>query len=150
MWTIKKWQRCSVIAAGSKKANLYLIGCISDRGIVHHLILRGSFNHNLANDYVWAALRKAVEMFEDRLFLWSITLHATPDLKKLREKKSLFLTQFCILVHVVQCWTQLSMLEGLINLLWKLFSLLKCRLFWPMKDADFKINPISAWYGWEK
>ena len=44
--TIRQYGRSKrVIAAGSKGANFHLIGCISDRGLVHHLFRRGSFNH---------------------------------------------------------------------------------------------------------
>ena len=65
----KKGQSCSVIAASIKGANLHLIECISDT-------IQFAKAPSIT---IWQTI---MEIFEDRLFLWSTTLHATPDLKK--------------------------------------------------------------------
>ena len=38
-----KGTRCTTIAAGSKDANVHMIGCMSNAGLLHHEIKRGAF-----------------------------------------------------------------------------------------------------------
>lgn len=65
----KKGDRCSIIAAGSKGANIHLIGTISERGILNHEVRRGSFNIECANEYVRSVFRKAVTEFHGPVVL---------------------------------------------------------------------------------
>ena len=58
-----KGTRCSTIAAGSKGANIHLIGCISTLGLLHHEIRRGSFCLDNAQIFLRACLRLAMQRF---------------------------------------------------------------------------------------
>ena len=37
--------RCTVAAAGSKGANIHVIGCISTLGLIHYEVRQGAFYH---------------------------------------------------------------------------------------------------------
>ena len=52
-------KRCTVVAAGSKGANIHLIGAISDIGLVHHEIRRGSFRKEEARVWIKECLRQS-------------------------------------------------------------------------------------------
>ena len=51
--------RCSVVAAGSKGANIHVIGGISSLGVIHYEIRRGSFKKEQARAWVKECLRQA-------------------------------------------------------------------------------------------
>lgn len=56
--------RCSTIAAGSKGANVHVIGCISNHGLVHHEVRRGSFKKEDACLWIKQCLRKARDIYQ--------------------------------------------------------------------------------------
>ena len=54
--------RCSVVSAASKGANVHLIGCISSLGLIHSELRRGSFTKELAQEWMRQCLRNAINM----------------------------------------------------------------------------------------
>ena len=56
----KKGTRCSTVAAGSKGANVHVIGAISNLGMIHQEIRRGSFKKEDAASWVKTCLRVAM------------------------------------------------------------------------------------------
>ena len=54
--------RCTSVAAGSKGANVHVIGAISNLGIVHYQLKRGSFKKENAQKWIKTCLRKAVKV----------------------------------------------------------------------------------------
>lgn len=55
-----KGTRCTTIAAGSKGANVHVIGCISTMGFVYYEIRRGSFKKPNAQAWMKTCLRQAM------------------------------------------------------------------------------------------
>ena len=53
---------CTVVAAGSKGANIHVIGCISTLGLIHFEVKRGAFYQNDACERLHVCLRKAYEI----------------------------------------------------------------------------------------
>ena len=43
---------CTTVAAGSKGANVHMIGCMSNAGLLHHEIERGAFKSDLACEWI--------------------------------------------------------------------------------------------------
>ena len=56
-------KRCTTVAAGSKGANIHVIGCISSMGMIYHEIRRGSFRRDSALEWVKRCLRRANEIY---------------------------------------------------------------------------------------
>lgn len=56
----KKGTRCSTVAAGSRGANVHVIGAISQLGLVHHEVRRGSFKKEDAAVWATTCLRVAM------------------------------------------------------------------------------------------
>ena len=54
--------RCTTVAGGSKGANVHVIGAISNLGIVHYELKRGSFKKENAQEWIKTCLRKAVKV----------------------------------------------------------------------------------------
>ena len=61
--------RCTTVAAGSRGANIHLIGCISNYGLIHHEIRRGSFKKDDALAWVRQCLRRANEIYQSIVVL---------------------------------------------------------------------------------
>lgn len=55
-----KGTRCTTIAAGSKGANVHVIGCISTVGFIHYEVKRGSFKKDDAREWMKTCLRQAL------------------------------------------------------------------------------------------
>ena len=55
-------KRCTTVAAGSKGANIHVIGCISSMGMIYHQIRRGAFRKDSALEWVKQCLRRANEI----------------------------------------------------------------------------------------
>lgn len=64
-----KGTRCTTIAAGSKGANVHVIGCISTMGLIHYEVRRGSFKMAEANNFVRQTLRNARNLYQNRVTL---------------------------------------------------------------------------------
>ena len=64
----KKGSRCSVVASGSRGANIHVIGSISTLGMLHHTIQRGSFTSEKA-EYLRQTLRKANQYYQTTVVL---------------------------------------------------------------------------------
>lgn len=60
----KKGTRCTTVAAGSRGNNIHVIGCISNNGLIHHKIKRGSFKKEDVKEWTRECLRKANEIYE--------------------------------------------------------------------------------------
>ena len=60
MGRAQKGSRCTVVAAGSKGANVHLIGCISILGLVYFEIRRGAFKKESAQEWMRTCLRRAM------------------------------------------------------------------------------------------
>ena len=54
---------CTVAAAGSKGANIHVIGCISTLGLIHFKVKRGAFHQDDACEWLCVCLRKAYEIY---------------------------------------------------------------------------------------
>jgi len=52
-------RRCTTVAAGSRGANIHMIGCISSMGLIYHEIQRGSLRKDSASEWVKRCLRRA-------------------------------------------------------------------------------------------
>lgn len=65
----KKGNRCSYIAAGTRGANIHVIGCIGNLGLIHHEIRRGAFRMENANNFVRDCLRAAHNMYQSHVVL---------------------------------------------------------------------------------
>ncbi|KAF7696498.1 hypothetical protein CDIK_1824 [Cucumispora dikerogammari] len=52
--------RCSTVAAGSKGANVYIIGAISSLGLIYYKLKKGSFKKENAAEWVKTCLRIAI------------------------------------------------------------------------------------------
>lgn len=65
----KKGTRATVVAAGSRGANVHCIGCISARGLVHYEIRRGSFKKENAHTWIKDCLRKAKDLYNGPVVL---------------------------------------------------------------------------------
>jgi len=59
----KKGHRCSFVAAGSRGANIHLIGCIATTGLIHHEIRRGAFKKPEAKAFVRRCLEIAQRIY---------------------------------------------------------------------------------------
>ena len=49
--------RCTTVAAGSKGANVHMIGCMSNAGFLHYEIKRGAFKSDQACEWMRRCLR---------------------------------------------------------------------------------------------
>ena len=56
----RRGTRCTTVAAGSKGANIHVIGCISNLGLLHSQVKRGSFKKVDAIEWITACLGKAM------------------------------------------------------------------------------------------
>lgn len=65
----KKGSRCTTIAAGTRGANIHVIGCISSLGFLYHEIRRGSFKKEQAQTFVRQCLRVAFEKYHTPVVL---------------------------------------------------------------------------------
>lgn len=65
----KKGTRCRYISAGSRGANIHVIGCIGNMGLVHHDIRRGAFRGPEAKEFVRSCLRAAENMYQSPVVL---------------------------------------------------------------------------------
>lgn len=61
----KKGSRCTFVAAGSRGANIHLIGCIGISGLIHYELRRGSFKKPEANEFVKQCLRNAQNIYQE-------------------------------------------------------------------------------------
>lgn len=61
----KKGNRCTHIAAGCKGANIHLIGCIGNMGLIHYEVRRGPFKKPEANEFIRSTLRIARQMYQE-------------------------------------------------------------------------------------
>lgn len=64
-----KGTRCRHISAGSRGANIHVIGCIGNLGLIYHQIRRGSFQKPQANEFLRNCLRAAREMYQTPVVL---------------------------------------------------------------------------------
>lgn len=55
-----KGTRCTTVAAGSKGANVHVIGCISTSGFIHYEVRRGSFKKDNAKAWMKTCLRQSL------------------------------------------------------------------------------------------
>ena len=55
--------RCSTVVAGSKGANVHMIGCIGPLGLLHFQSRRGSFKKEDAIEWAKICLRKAFSIY---------------------------------------------------------------------------------------
>ena len=53
-------KRCSVVSAGSKGANIHIIGAISEAGVEHMQVKRGSFKKEDAREWLKECLRRSM------------------------------------------------------------------------------------------
>lgn len=60
----RKGSRCSTVAAGSRGANVHLIGCISSLGMIYNELRRGSFKQETAREFVRQCLRRAYQRYQ--------------------------------------------------------------------------------------
>ncbi|XP_045483325.1 uncharacterized protein LOC123688727 [Harmonia axyridis] len=65
----KKGTRCRYISAGSRGANVHVIGCIGNMGLIHHEIRRGAFRREEAKEFVRNCLRAAYNIHQTRVVL---------------------------------------------------------------------------------
>lgn len=65
----KKGSRCTSVAAGSRGANVHLIGCIGNVGLIHYEIRRGSFKRPEAQEFVKQCLRNAQNTYHGSVAL---------------------------------------------------------------------------------
>uniref|UniRef100_A0A0K0EC41 DDE_3 domain-containing protein n=1 Tax=Strongyloides stercoralis TaxID=6248 RepID=A0A0K0EC41_STRER len=65
----KKGTRCTHVSAGCKGANVHLIGCIGNMGLIHHEIRKGAFKKPEAMDFVRQCLRSARNMYQSNVVL---------------------------------------------------------------------------------
>lgn len=56
--------RCSYIAAGCRGANVHMIGCIGNVGLIHHEVRRGAFKTPQANEFIRNCLRNALTKYQ--------------------------------------------------------------------------------------
>lgn len=61
--------RCSVAAAGSKGANVHMIGCIGSLGLIHFEMRRGAFHKEDACDWLRMCFRKAYSLYRKPVVL---------------------------------------------------------------------------------
>lgn len=59
-----KGSRCTYIAAGCRGANVHIIGCIGNVGLIHHEVKRGSFKTPDAQEFIRNCLRKALAKYQ--------------------------------------------------------------------------------------
>ena len=61
--------RCTTVAAGSRGANVHLIGCISSIGLIHHEVRRGSLKKEDATECFRECLRRVNEIYNSIVVL---------------------------------------------------------------------------------
>lgn len=65
----RRGTRASVVAAGSRGANIHVIGCIGVIGLVHHSVKRGSFKKEDAQIWVKECLRRGMMAYGQKVVL---------------------------------------------------------------------------------
>jgi len=65
----KKGTRCRHITAGSRGANIHVIGCISNMGLIHYEVKRGSFKKPDAKEFVRNCLTNASNVYQTPVVL---------------------------------------------------------------------------------
>ena len=60
----KQGSRCRYIAAGCRGANVHIIGCIGNVGLIHHEVRRGSFKTPQAKEFIRNCLRNAQTIYQ--------------------------------------------------------------------------------------